>query len=414
MNCLPLQLPARTDIVVEASKSLLQRYLIIASMQESPCVIIGKSNCEDVQNLILNLSRFCLYTNETETGYLCESLKTKRKDIQLSISEGGTALRFLIARAACAINKRFTIEMGEYLKTRPIQPLLDSITALGGSVLSTINPLNIKGTALHGTSLSLDSQKSSQFASSLMLIAPAFVEGITIHLEKAVSFPYIQLTQDSMAKAGIFVELTKERIAIPAHQKYHIEKAYIEPDFSIASSFWTLGAMNQSPIGIQSHYRDSLQPDFHFLAILAQMGAKIEIKNNCITTKYGCLKGGFFSMKGIPDQVINLAILALFAETPTIITDIDNLQYKESNRILGIKESITELGGKAEYKKGTLYIEPLQSLPKKVNMKTYNDHRFSMAFRILQQALRDICVEETHSITKSSTIFEKELKGLEG
>jgi len=274
--------------------------------------------------------------------------------------------------------------------------------------------LIINGALLEGGVFNLPADISSQFISSLLLIAPSYKNDLELFLEgEVVSRSYIDMTIMIMRDFGVIVDFDGKRIFIKAGQKYNdLEEYKIEPDYSSACYFWALGALSRSVVSTNTINTTSLQPDYKFLTILINIGTKIEIEKDKICVSHGKLKGISVDMRDMPDQVPTLAVLALFADSKTTITNIEHLKYKESNRIEALITELSRIGADINYKNGTLTTNPLNHIPEVITLNTYKDHRLVMAFHILKILFPQISINNTSSVDKSYPNFLDDVKSL--
>ena len=113
---------------ISGSKSISQRVLVINYL----------ANFHDnVENL----------SNSDDTSVLYNALHFGKNII--NVKQSGTALRFLISVFALK-NINLTITGSQYLFQRPIQPLIELLNLLGGSVSKDNNKIYIKNSNLIG------------------------------------------------------------------------------------------------------------------------------------------------------------------------------------------------------------------------------------------------------------------------
>lgn len=66
-------------------------------------------------------------------------------------------------------------------------------------------------------------------------------------------------------------------------------------------------------------------------------------------------------MNDMPDAAMTLAVLALFAFSPTHIRNIANLRVKESERIRGLATELRKLGAAIQETEDSLSVSPPQA-----------------------------------------------------
>ncbi|MDP8203332.1 MAG: 3-phosphoshikimate 1-carboxyvinyltransferase [Candidatus Tenebribacter mawsonii] len=401
-------------ISVEGSKSILNRVLIIASYLTEPIKILNPSNCLDIITMLDNLEKLGVIIDRSEDHWMVKPRKKLKRNAELFINDSGTAYRFLMARTAAISRSKYIITTSEQLKSRPIVPLLEILEQMGSTIVSKGNAKIVNGSNLKGEILDLPADISSQFISAILLIAPSYNNDLELFLNgNIVSRTYIDMTIKIMQDFGVIVDFDGSRIFIQSGQEYNnLNEYYIEPDFSSACYFWALGALSKSAVSTNTIEQSSLQTDFNFLTILKKIGAKIEVKKDVISVCRNKIKGITIDMMDMPDQVPTLAVIALFADTKTIIKNIEHLQYKESNRINALVEELSRIGANVSYNKGALVITPLNKIPGSITLNSHHDHRLVMAFHILKLIFPQISITGSPSVEKSYPDFLKDIKSI--
>ena len=84
----------------------------------------------------------------------------------------------------------------------------------------------------------------------------------------------------------------------------------------------------------------------------------------------------------IIDEVPILAVVAAFANGTTVFKNVEELKYKECDRLGAIIHNLGAFGIKAYEKNNDLFVEggKVKRMPK---ITTFDDHRIAMAFTIL-------------------------------
>jgi 3-phosphoshikimate 1-carboxyvinyltransferase len=404
MEC---RLNCKGYVELEGSKSILARVLIISTFLSKPLKIVNSSNCNDICTLIDNLKQLGTGFKGQGNSLTVFPNEPVTNQIQINIKDSGTAFRFLLAKLAILQDTHSTIKVSAQLEKRPILPLIDTLQTLGADFECTGFPVRIIGKQLNGGEIDLQADISSQFVSALMLIAPAYNSRLTINLiGRIVSRSYIEMTVAIMRNFGVKCEFIKNKIIIESGQEYSNPGIYkIEPDFSSAGYFWALGALSNKEVCTSCISGDSLQSDFQFLSILKKMGAKVNSSSKSVCISRGSLKGIDVEMKDIPDLVPTLAVLALFANSPSQLRNIAHLQYKESNRIFALVSELTRIGANIKFVDESLIIHPFKNKPAALEMDEHHDHRLVMAFHILKAAFPYIRINNKEIVTKSYASF---------
>ena len=103
---------------------------------------------------------------------------------------------------------------------------------------------------------------------------------------------------------------------------------------SSAAYFFAIAAVCGGRVTVKNLEPHSVQGDRRFLDALGRMGCTVTFGKKTVTVeRTGDLQGITFDMSSSPDSVQTLCMVAAMAKTPTTITGIGHLKYKESDRI---------------------------------------------------------------------------------
>lgn len=411
-------------ITLPGSKSIAIRCLIIGTYLDTPLMLSNFPDCEDCLTLLNALKElgFAFSINHDDLIMIPPQKANLRPVIY--IKDSAAALRFLLFRLAGWHGMNASLLLSPQLACRPLKPVIEIIKSMGGKIIAQDSCINIEGrntlsfTNETKTLLEKYAAVSSQFLSGCSLTVPSVKDGLEIpFFPDQVSLSYLNLTIDLMESFGITIKKDDKRLQIP-RQNYlnysdRTKKAYrIEEDFSSACYFWAIGALSKKPVGIRTTAVVSKQPDFAFLKLLKEMGAVVRInkgnsdsqemsEKRIITVQAGELQGIEADMRDMPDQVPTLALLALFAQSPTRIKNTGHLKYKETDRIAALIAELGKIGAEIGYEAGILTVKPLKNYPQPVILNTYNDHRLVMTFTILTLILKQLQIDSRTGVTKS-------------
>jgi len=233
-----------------------------------------------------------------------------------------------------------------------------------------------------GTRVDIDCSLSSQFLSSLLLMAPNTDGGLQIDVRRGpVSRPYIDMTVDIMQKFGVTVDREGyDHFKVPGRQRYCPGTYMVETDVSNASYFWAAGAITGKSIKVLGIQGDSLQGDLKILHLFEKMGCRVRFEQDGIAVSGGALKSIVTDMGDMPDMVPTVAVVAAFARGTTCIKNVAHLRAKECDRLDAVIKELASMGIAAHSSGEDLYIEGGQ--PRAAEIETYNDHRIAMSFAI--------------------------------
>ncbi len=433
----------RLLISVPGSKSIAIRTLIITSFFNQPLTISNLPACNDVVTLIDALKvlgyKF-IRNNRLETVvFPCHEFKG---NFTVKIKDSAAALRFLAIRLAACPQAQVNIRISDQLAQRPLESLMRLIKLLGGNIDYVNKTIIIKGVdKLVFTSGVLNATAShitSQLLSGILLSSPIIDNShhILDHFSQevnngfteyryqpsnskrgklifdssksiSVSSRYINLTLKIMEDFGLPIHLANKidhRNQVNSYRYVKRDKYIIEPDFSSACYFWSVGCILNKKVGIITTLNYSCQPDYHFLHILKKMGAIVSIESGAIYVTADYLKPIEVNMVNMPDQVPTLVVLSLFANSnnQTIISNVEHIRYKESNRLENLIIELKKINAEIDYHKSSLYVKSLlnKEVPS-VTLNGYDDHRLIMAFSLLRAVYPHVKIMGKEAVNKS-------------
>jgi len=130
------------------------------------------------------------------------------------------------------------------------------------------------------------------------------------------------------------------------------------------------------------------------------MGCTVTCSGKAVTVeRTGDLCGITVDMSSSPDTVQTLCMVAAMATTPSTITGISHLKFKESDRITSTAERLRALGGDVEvgHDRITIRPSPLHGAP----VDPANDHRTAMSFAVLGMGIGGVTITHAECVNKS-------------
>lgn len=399
-----------SEVTVPGSKSYTHRILIAAALSDGICTIENGLKSEDTTFTQNALQQMGVRIEERNNKLVVYGTKGELKPSggPIFLGNSGTSMRLLTSVAA--IGKGiYTLTGSKRMEQRPIQDLLDGLKQIGVWARCVNNngcpPVEIKGGKIKGGKVSLNCKISSQYLSSILLIAPYTKEGLEITVaEGPVSRPYVDLTVDIMAKLGIIV--TREgynRFRIAGNQTYRSGSYRVEPDCSQAGYFWAAAAITGATIKVKGIAKDSRQGDIRFTEVLEAMGCQVAHEKDGIAVAGGELAAIEVDMADMPDMVPTLAVVAAFAKGTTIIKNVAHLKAKESDRLGSVAKELTKMGIEASSTDTGLIIKG--GKPRGAEINTYNDHRIAMSFAVAGLVVPGIVIRDEKCVEKSFPDF---------
>jgi 3-phosphoshikimate 1-carboxyvinyltransferase len=199
-----------------------------------------------------------------------------------------------------------------------------------------------------------------------------------------ISRPYVDMTLALMQRFGVVVARERSDLfRVPDAAAYASPGTLaVEGDASSASYFLAAGAIGGGPVRIEGVGRSSIQGDVGFAATLSAMGAEIRSGDDWIEVRgVGKLHGIDADFNAIPDAAMTAAIVALFAEGPTMLRNIGSWRVKETDRIAAMARELRKLGATVDEGANWMRVAaPPQWQP--ATIATYDDHRIAMCFSL--------------------------------
>lgn len=376
--------PLAGEVELPVSKSIANRYLIISALAGNKLSLSGDLP-EDIRVL--------------RTALNSHSPK-------INIGMAGTAMRFLTAFYAVQEGKTVVLKGADRMKQRPIADLVDALKNLGAEIEYVENegfpPLKITGKKLKGGEVEIPASVSSQFVSALMMIGPTMEHGLQIHLTgKVLSRPYIELTADCMRNCGAEVKLEENSVFIQP-SAYKITGLNIEADWTSASYFYALAAARlNSKLLLKGLKIGSSQGDSILVDWFREMGVTSVQKDNGVEiSSTGKVDFPLYiDFTDHPDLAQTFAFLAATLGKSLVLTGLDNLRLKETDRVKAIKSELKKLGVSVSVRGESITISGSISVSK-AEIKTYNDHRMAMSAALLS-TLIPVEIETPDVVAKS-------------
>jgi len=404
-------LPQRrgVDITVAAppSKSYTHRALIAAALAEGASTIVHPLISDDTTLTLTALSNLGVFVSSGEKSISidgCDGVLPCPKGTVLDLDNSGTSLRLLASLALLSLHP-VTLTGSARMQERPIGPLAEALSQLGGEIVYSKKPgyppVSIGG-KLNGGPVLIDGSVSSQFASSVMMAAPYAKKPVNLTITGTpASLSYLDITVGVMTDFGGVIKREGYHSFKISNQDHYSGHTYVvEGDYSSASYFFALAAICGGKVTVTGLNPKSVQGDRLFLTALEKMGCMVTYSHDSVTVKHeGSLAGITIDMSMAPDSVQTLCMVAAMARSPTVITGIGHLKFKESDRIAITAERLKQLGASVYTDEDRITIQPAPLHGG--NIDPVNDHRTAMSFAILGLGIGGVSILHAECVSKS-------------
>ncbi|MFD1770978.1 3-phosphoshikimate 1-carboxyvinyltransferase [Sphingobacterium suaedae] len=393
-------------VQLTGSKSESNRALIIQALSNG---VVEVKNLSEAADTVIMREALHLAAQATP-----QSLTT------INIGPAGTAMRFLTSYLNLA-KGHFKLTGTERMQQRPIGILVEALKSIGANIQyekkAGYPPIEIKGDIFQSNAeVSIQGDVSSQYISSLLLIAPSLKRGLRVNITgELTSRPYVSMTLNMLQEAGIQYEWVDNANAIYiAPQSFQQSTIYVEPDWS-ASSYWyaIVALSNQGSVVLPGLKAHSLQGDIAIVDIMSHFGvaSSFEEEGLRITKVNDGTSQTHFDFKECPDLAQTIVALAAAIGRDISITGVETLKIKETDRLAALKTEIEKFGATIVTDGNTYHVKTANVVvPKKVTFDTYEDHRMAMAFAPLAMVFDEVHINEPMVVEKSYPAFWEHLQ----
>ena len=407
------------DATFEAppSKSYTHRALIAGALAAGRSRIMGPLSADDTRLTARGLESLgvaleWLPGQIAVTG--CGGTFPAAGEVTIDCGNSGTTLRLLTSAALLARHPVVLTGSSRMLE-RPIGPLADALRPLGGDIVFAgrpgYPPIRVSG-GLRGGRTQIDGSMSSQFVSSILMAAPYADEDVELTLPATpASRSYLDVTADVMLRFGARIERRGyDWFRVKSGAAYRGRDYRVEGDYSSASYLFAVAAVCGGKATVGGLSPASVQGDRRFLDALEGMGCRVTAAGDAVTVeRTGDLRGITIDMSSSPDTVQTLAAVAATADSPTTITGIAHLQYKESDRVGVTADTLRRMGAGVAVTGDSLTITPAPLHG--VAVDPHDDHRTAMAFAVLGLAVGGMAIRDPGCVEKSFPGFWEALYG---
>ncbi len=386
------------------SKKINEKITISGSKSESNRLLILQKLFPEIS--IENLS------DSDDSIHMQHALSTN--DETVDIGHAGTAMRFLTSYFAVNDGRETVLTGSERMQNRPIEILVNALKDLGADISyedkEGYPPIRIKGTKITKDKVQINGNVSSQYISSLLLIASKLEKGLEIELVgKITSVPYINMTLSLLTQLGIENSFKGNILKVFPKQEIEKQTVVVESDWSSASYFYSIAALSEigSEITLSAYRKESLQGDSCLAEIYQHFGVATVFGEHNITlkkVKESSKEVLEIDLKNAPDIAQTIAVTCFAEGIACNLLGLHTLKIKETDRLVALHDELTNLGATISVTDKSLHLEIASEINKNIAIKTYNDHRMAMAFAPLA-LLIPIKILNAEVVTKSYQKF---------
>jgi 3-phosphoshikimate 1-carboxyvinyltransferase len=377
---------AAGTVRLPGSKSISNRVLLLAALAEGETEVLGLLDADDTRVMREALAKLGVAFKKNTLMGVGGPFPVKKAE--LFLGNAGTAFRPLTAALAFS-NGEYRLSGVPRMHERPIGDLVDALRGIGARVDYAGNegfpPLVVHPSKPRIENLRVRGDVSSQFLTALLMALPLTGKPARVEVQgELISKPYVEITLNVMQRFGVEVKRTGWRyFDVPAARYRSPGSIYVEGDASSASYFLAAGAIGGGPVRVEGVGKGSIQGDVRFTEVLERMGASVSFGADWIEASGGQpLRAIDLDLNHIPDAAMTAAVLALFANGPSVIRNVASWRVKETDRLAAMATELRKVGAQVEEGPDFLKINPGR-LKAGAAIDTYDDHRMAMSFSLV-------------------------------
>jgi 3-phosphoshikimate 1-carboxyvinyltransferase len=383
----------RGDVRVPGDKSISHRAALFNALGEGQAHIANFSPGADCGSTLT-----CLRALGVDVARDADRVEVRGRGLRglsepaevLDCGNSGTTMRlFSGALAGAGV---FAVLSGDgSLRRRPmariVEPLRRAGARIDGRDHGRLPPLAISPVARLRSIEHRPDVASAQVKSALLL-SGLFADGQTTVVEPA---PTRDHTERLLRAMGADLEVSGRAIALTPVERLRCVDVEVPGDFSSAAYWLTLGVLHPDA-EIRVHNVGLNPTRTGFLTILENMGAHVELENErdvagepvadlvaWSSRLHGTTVGGDLVPLAI-DEIPLVALLGVFADGQTLVSDAAELRAKESDRLAVVADGLAALGAQIEATQDGWYVQPSRLRAARVD--SAGDHRMAMLFAL--------------------------------
>ncbi|CAH1207013.1 3-phosphoshikimate 1-carboxyvinyltransferase [Paenibacillus plantiphilus] len=409
------------EIQALSSKNYTTRYLLVAALAEGTSTIYYPAHSEDSDAMRRCIRDLGATIEEDDEKIVITGFGRNPSDVkELDVGNAGAVLRFLMAIAALSPEVTFINRYPDSLGKRPHDDLIDALGQLGVEVQHREGklPITIRGGKPRGGKITVSGSVSSQFLSALLFLTPLLEEDSEIEvLHDLKSKVVVGQTLEVLEQAGIVIEASEDLMhyRVAGRQRYEAKKYIVQGDYPGSAAILAAAAVTNSDIIVHRLEEKSKQGERAIIDVLRAMEVPLTHENGIVRVQgNGKLKALEFDGDKATDAVLAMVAAAVFAEGTSRFYDVENLRFKECDRITDYLNELRKAGANVEERRDEIIVHGRpEGVEGGVEINAHYDHRVIMALTVVGlRAKEPIRIRDAHHVAKSYPIFFDHLRAL--
>ena len=414
--------PLIGNLKIPGDKSISHRSIILGSLSNGVLTVSNFLNSDDCNATISAMRELGAEINVNDNqvhikGKGLFSLKQPKKIIDAGNS--GTLIRLLTG--VLAVQDFDSMITGDdSLKKRPMGRIIKPLTLCGAKIEANEYkaPLSIHGTSSLNP-IEYDQDVASAQVKSCLILSALHISGQSKFHEEIQTRDH---TENLLEHFSYEINRDSNSFSLKGRQKLIAKDILIGSDISSAAFFIVASLIvDGSCIEMRSVNVNKFRTGL--ITVLKKMGADIEITNikevsnepiGNIKVRHSKLKCITIKGEVIPSLIDELPILFIAcaaASGTSKISGIEELRYKESDRIMAMENGLRAIGIDVRSSKDSIEITGGKIVGGKIS--SYDDHRIAMSFAIAGLiSQHSLTIMNTQNISTSFPTFVTILREL--
>ena len=406
--------PVRATVSLPGSKSLTNRYLVLAAIADEVSRLRAPLRSRDTLLMASALRALGVDVQDaTASGAFGSDWivipRALRGPAGIDVGLAGTVMRFLPPVAALATGK-IDFDGDPRARERPMATILDALRGLGVRLDDGGTgrlPFTVHGTGhVRGGEVRIDASASSQYVSGLLLSGARYERGLTVRHEgpPIPSEPHVTMTVEALRDVGVVVDDTEPETWRVEPGRVGGLDVLVEPDLSNAAAFVAAAAVTGGEVRVPGWPQYTTQAGDALRDLLDQMGADVTLDRSGLTVAgSGELYGLDADLHAAGELTPVVAAMAALAESPSHLHGIAHLRGHETDRLAALATELNRLGGQVTETADGLIIKPRPLHGG--TFGTYEDHRLATAAAVLGLRVPGVVVENVGTTAKTLPDF---------
>ena len=414
--------PLIGNLKIPGDKSISHRSIILGALSDGELTISNFLTSDDCNATIKAMRELGadISVNDNQVDIKGKGLFSLKKPKQIiDAGNSGTLIRLLTG--VLAVQDFDSVITGDdSLKKRPMGRIIEPLTSCGAKIKSNEYkaPLSIYGSSSVNP-IEYNQDVASAQVKSCLILSALYISGQSTFYEEIQTRDH---TENLLEHLSYEINRDSNSLSLKGKQNLIAKDIFIGSDISSAAFFIVASLIvDGSCIEMRNVNINELRTGI--VTVLKGMGADIEISDikkvsnellGNIRVRHSKLKCADIKGEIIPSLIDELPILFIAcacASGISKISGIEELRYKESDRIMAMENGLRAIGINVHSSKDSIEITGGKITGGKVN--SYDDHRIAMSFAIAGLISKhSLTIKDTKNISTSFPTFVTILREL--